>query len=130
MMSVTVNDIFHREVSIEENEDFAQLRVILRLVLAASDFFVATPTVILENTTRLSRTWLGQGVPDILWLDDHKTVGLRLCPHEKQVPAPVAGATYYDIDVEGRSSHPYTAVRNSQPDRSASAYDALFSGGR
>lgn len=130
MIPVSVNEIFHREVSIEENEDFAQLRVILRLVLGATGFFVATPTVIIENTTRLSRTWLGQEVSDISWLDDHKTVGLRLCPHEKQVPAPVAGAKYYDIDVEGSSSPPHTAVRNSQPDRSPSAYDALFSGGR
>lgn len=57
--------------------------------------------MIFDDTIRLSRDWLSQETAELLWVDQHQTVGLHILPQPKIVPGRPTGTQYYDLQVKG-----------------------------
>lgn len=61
---------------------------------------IPASTAIFNGTLRLSREWLSRETAEVLWADEHQTVGLHLLPREA-ADAPM-GSKYYDMEVKGK----------------------------
>jgi hypothetical protein len=68
------------------------------------------PTLLLDSTLRLTHEWLTRGAADLIWLDDAKSIGLRVQPHLKQLDHPEDETSYYDLEVDGKYS-PYNGAK-------------------
>lgn len=91
-----------REVAIDDEEAFTQVKVTVKIALASGSHWLTNPTMLLDSTLRLSHEWLERGAAELLWLDDAKSFGLRVQPRPRQLPPPAEGTLYYDLEVDGK----------------------------
>lgn len=96
------HDILTSEAALEDGESFAQFKIIIKIILASEQYWVPHSTMIFDETIRLSREWLSsQETSELLWVDQHESVGLHILPQPKTVPERPAGIQYYDLQVTG-----------------------------
>lgn len=95
------DDILTCEASLDDGESFTQFKVIVKLILTSGGPWFPYSTLIFDGTLRLSDDWLSRGVSELVWVDQHHTVGLHILPRPKTMDNHSAETKYYDLQVDG-----------------------------
>lgn len=89
-----------RQVTLEDHENFIQLRVKLNVVIAAKELFIAPAFVVHDGMIRIGRAWLEQNTEEIIWMSREKSLGLRMRAIKREMSEDDE-AKSFDLEIQG-----------------------------